>query len=166
MAEKKKPTIHLDDPVKVGERLRAARLKAGLTMRDLAFEGCTPGYISRVERGDRIPSLQVLLELARRLQKDPDYLAWGDVPGVRINVERRGETAGAGGLPVAVRSYEALLRGAKSFREEVWALSGLAQAATEAGDLKVAHWALERATRRVEQRLRGSETAAAWKPPG
>jgi tetratricopeptide (TPR) repeat protein len=67
----------VDDPAAVGERLREARERAGLTQRDLAFPGCSPAYISRIESGDRIPSLQLLRELGRRLNVSEDYLATG-----------------------------------------------------------------------------------------
>jgi transcriptional regulator with XRE-family HTH domain len=67
----------VDDPAAVGQRLREARERAGLTQRDLAFPGCSPAYISRIESGDRIPSLQLLRELGRRLNVSEDYLATG-----------------------------------------------------------------------------------------
>jgi tetratricopeptide (TPR) repeat protein len=67
----------VDDPAAVGERLHEARERAGLTQRDLAFPGCSPAYISRIESGDRIPSLQLLRELGRRLNVSEDYLATG-----------------------------------------------------------------------------------------
>ena len=51
---------HIDDPASVGRRLRAARDAAGLTQRDLAVAGCTAAYVSRIESGARIPSLQLL----------------------------------------------------------------------------------------------------------
>jgi tetratricopeptide (TPR) repeat protein len=66
----------------VGERLRAAREKAGLSQRQLAFPGCSPAYISRIESGDRIPSLQLLRELGRRLSISVDYLATGGEDGL------------------------------------------------------------------------------------
>jgi len=68
---------HVDDPRAVGERLRAAREAANLSQRQLAFQGCSPAYISRIEAGDRIPSLQLLRELGRRLDVTEDYLATG-----------------------------------------------------------------------------------------
>ena len=61
----------------MGRRLRAARLAAGLSQRDLAFPGCTAAYISRIEKGERIPSLQILREFARRLGVSEAYLARG-----------------------------------------------------------------------------------------
>jgi tetratricopeptide (TPR) repeat protein len=73
---------HVDDPVQVGRRIREAREQAGLRQIDLAFPGCTPAYISRVESGARVPSLQLLHQLARRLDVTADYLAWGREEGL------------------------------------------------------------------------------------
>ncbi|HXV57012.1 MAG TPA: tetratricopeptide repeat protein [Gaiellaceae bacterium] len=74
-------STHVDDPHAVGLRLRAAREKAGLSQRQLAFPGCSPAYISRIESGDRIPSLQLLRELGRRLGVTEDWLATGTEDG-------------------------------------------------------------------------------------
>ena len=71
-------STHVDDPGAVGARLKAARLEAGLSQRQLAFTGCSPAYISRIEAGDRIPSLQLLRELGRRLGVSEDFLATGE----------------------------------------------------------------------------------------
>jgi tetratricopeptide (TPR) repeat protein len=68
---------HVDDPISVGRRLKDARLAAGMSQRELAFPGCTAVYICRIERGDRVPSLQVLRELARRVGVEEDFLATG-----------------------------------------------------------------------------------------
>jgi tetratricopeptide (TPR) repeat protein len=73
-------STHVDSPVAVGQRLKSAREKAGLSQRQLAFPGCSPAYISRIESGDRIPSLQLLRELGRRLGVSEDYLAVGSDP--------------------------------------------------------------------------------------
>jgi len=70
-------TVHVDDPVAVGRRLREARVAAGLNQRELAAGACSAGYISRVELGDRIPSLQLLRVLGKRLGVSADYLATG-----------------------------------------------------------------------------------------
>lgn len=65
----------------MARRLREARLAVNLRQRDLAFEGCSVGYISRIEKGDRVPSLQVIRELAGRLGVSEEWLARGeDVP--------------------------------------------------------------------------------------
>jgi transcriptional regulator with XRE-family HTH domain len=67
--------VHVDDPVAVGRRLRELREKAGLSQRQLAFEGCSPAYLSRVEAGTRVPSPRLLETLARRLGVTPEELA-------------------------------------------------------------------------------------------
>ena len=68
---------HVDGPREVGRRLRKARRAAGLSQRSLAFDGCSPAYISRIEAGERIPSLQILRDIGARLSVDADYLATG-----------------------------------------------------------------------------------------
>src|SRR6266566_1838608 len=73
----RRPSTHIGDPVAVGRRLRKAREAAGVTQRDLSFEGCTAAYISRIEAGARVPSLQILHEFGRRLGVRPEYLATG-----------------------------------------------------------------------------------------
>ncbi|HKN64579.1 MAG TPA: helix-turn-helix transcriptional regulator, partial [Gaiellaceae bacterium] len=61
----------------MGRRLRQAREAAGLTQRELSFEGCTAAYVSRIEAGARVPSLQSLREFGKRLGISADYLATG-----------------------------------------------------------------------------------------
>src|SRR5688572_19916466 len=73
----RRKSTHVDDPHAVGRRLREARERAGLSQRDLSFPGCSPAYISRIEAGDRIPSLQLLREMGQRLGVSEDYLATG-----------------------------------------------------------------------------------------
>lgn len=68
---------HIDDPAAVGRRLKEARVSAGLSQRQLSFPGCSAAYISRLEAGDRVPSLQLLRKLAAKLTADEDYLATG-----------------------------------------------------------------------------------------
>jgi transcriptional regulator with XRE-family HTH domain len=68
---------HYDDAVEVGRRLNSARQTAGLSQRELAFPGCSAAYISRIERGERVPSLQVMRELARRIGVTESELAYG-----------------------------------------------------------------------------------------
>lgn len=76
----RRPSTHIDDPAAVGARIRAARQDAGLKQRELTFEGCTAAYLSRVEAGQRIPSLQILTRLAERLGTSADFLATGKHP--------------------------------------------------------------------------------------
>src|ERR687892_1835822 len=81
-------STHVDDPRAVGERLRAARERAGLSQRQLSFPGCSPAYISRIESGDRIPSPQLLRELGLRLGVTEDYLATGSSAGPGLTRDR------------------------------------------------------------------------------
>jgi transcriptional regulator with XRE-family HTH domain len=69
---------HVDDPAAVGRRLKEARLAAGLSQRQLSFPGCSAAYISRLEAGDRVPSLQLLRKIAEKLGADEQYLATGE----------------------------------------------------------------------------------------
>ncbi|WP_256510311.1 helix-turn-helix transcriptional regulator [Crossiella sp. SN42] len=50
-----------------GERLRALRVARGLTQRDLAGEGLSSSYLSRLESGQRMPTPKVVEQLAARL---------------------------------------------------------------------------------------------------
>jgi tetratricopeptide (TPR) repeat protein len=70
-------TTHIDSPGALGTRLRSARETAGLSQRQLAFQGCTAAYISRLEAGARVPSLQMINELAVRLGVSSQWLATG-----------------------------------------------------------------------------------------
>ena len=96
---------HVDDAAAVGERIRSLRNQRGLRQSDLAFEGCTAAYISRIEAGIRVPSLQLLRELGARLGVSADYLATGESDGVSAAelaladaqlAQRLGEAAAAG----------------------------------------------------------------------
>jgi tetratricopeptide (TPR) repeat protein len=69
--------IEIDDAQALGTRLRAARAERQMSLRDLAFPGCTAPYISAIEHGRRTPSLQILNALAERLGVTPTFLATG-----------------------------------------------------------------------------------------
>ena len=75
-------TTHIDSAKAVGSRLRGARERAGLSQRQLAFPGCTAAYISRIEAGARVPSLQMINQLALRLEVAGQWLATGVEPAV------------------------------------------------------------------------------------
>jgi tetratricopeptide (TPR) repeat protein len=79
-------TTHIDSPKAVGARLRAARERAGLSQRQLAFPGCTAAYISRIEAGARVPSLQMINQLALRLDVSGQWLATS-VEAAAVEVE-------------------------------------------------------------------------------
>jgi transcriptional regulator with XRE-family HTH domain len=121
MMLKRPRTPHYDDPVAVGARLHAAREAAGISQRELAFPGCSAAYISRIERGERIPSLQVMRELARRVGISEAELAYGHErmdPAVSRAV-RAVEVAEEGGAGNDVaRAYQALSRAASRAARE------------------------------------------------
>ena len=65
------------DPRALGARLKSARVARDLTQAALAGDGISTGYVSRIESGARRPTLKVLIELARRLDKPVDELLRG-----------------------------------------------------------------------------------------
>ena len=62
----------------IGERLSAVRRLRGLSQRRLASAGVTFAYICRIERGTRIPSLEVIRRLAEALDVSPRWIETGD----------------------------------------------------------------------------------------
>ena len=78
----------------VGERIRQRRLALGLSQRDLASEGVTYAYISRLEANTRQPSVKALRKLAPRLGVSVHWLETGkDDPAeelARLVLEHRG----------------------------------------------------------------------------
>jgi transcriptional regulator with XRE-family HTH domain len=61
----------------IGERLRRLREDRGLTQRDLASPGVSAQYVSRIEHGDRNPSVKALRKLATRLGVSAELLESG-----------------------------------------------------------------------------------------
>jgi len=60
---------------RLGDRIREARLQAGMRLRAMAAElGISPSYLSHIENGRRVPAHRVLEKLAHRLGLDPDAL--------------------------------------------------------------------------------------------
>jgi len=156
---KGRPT-HVDDPVKAGERLRAARQAAGLSQRQLAFYGCGNAYISRIEAGLRVPSLQVIHEFARRLHVSPEYLATGEEP--RDDAETpllQAEVAlRLGAVDEASRVFRTLADEPGPYQAR--ALAGLGQLAFRSGRLEEAIRLLEQAIALDERRLLHDPAAA------
>ncbi len=136
-------STHVDDPAAVGRRLKEARDRAGLSQRQLSFPGCSPAYISRIEAGDRIPSLQLLREMGRRLAVSEDYLATGRE---RALVEQDELVAADVAMRLDDREtaehlFTEALEQAATPDEQARALAGLGQLAFRAGD---PHGAVER----------------------
>ena len=144
----RRPSTHVDDPVAVGRRLRQTREAAGLTQRDLSFEGCTAAYVSRIEAGARVPSLQILHEFGKRLGVRPEYLATGslDADGGLSSELLEAEVAlRLGDEHRAAQLYEAARAEADSPGALAQAQLGLGRLALRRGELPEAVSLLEQA---------------------
>ena len=140
-------STHVDDPASCGLRLKDARERAGISQRRLAFPGCTAAYISRIEAGERIPSLQLLRELGRRLGVSADWLATGSDAALPES-ERLLEAEVALRLDDLDRAralYEEALDQAMLARDRAGAIAGLGQIAFRSGDPKQSVALLEEA---------------------
>ncbi|WP_460655434.1 helix-turn-helix domain-containing protein [Kribbella endophytica] len=62
----------------LGTRLRTLRVQKGLSQKALASDVVTPSYISLLEAGERMPTLDVILHLARALETTPADLLGED----------------------------------------------------------------------------------------
>lgn len=112
--------------LRVGERLRAARKRAGLTQQALAGERYTKAYISALENGLAKPSVAALGYLSERLGVDPSALL-SDTAHRWTRLEADLQLA-SGRWQEAAASYAGLLESAPelAFRAEL--LLGLAEA--------------------------------------
>jgi tetratricopeptide (TPR) repeat protein len=134
---------HVDSAAALAARLREARERTGLSQRALARGICTPAYISRLEKGERIPSLQLLRRLADRLGANADELAAGSRPvddplrdaelALRLGADGEAEAA-----------FRAAL-GAEDRGLRLRALRGLGELAVDRGEHREAIVLLEQA---------------------
>src|SRR3990170_7076372 len=139
-------STHVDSPAAVGRRLKEARERTGLSQRALSFSGCSPAYISRIEAGERIPSLQLLRELGRRLGVTEDYLATGAAASALSTTLLDAEIAlRLDDVESAQDLYEQALAQAADDRERIQALEGLGRVETRLGHPGEAIEILERA---------------------
>jgi transcriptional regulator with XRE-family HTH domain len=128
-------STHVDDAVAVGRRLREAREQAGLSQRQLAFEGCSAAYISRVESGGRIPSPAVLRQLASRLRVTESWLAKGQETVTADEQLREAEIAlRLDNVELARALYAAVRDDTVDGEARSAALEGLAEIALRVGD--------------------------------
>jgi transcriptional regulator with XRE-family HTH domain len=79
----------------VGDRIRQRRLELGLTQRELATEGVSYAYVSRLEANTRWPSVKALRALAPRLGVSVHWLETGEQDPAeelaRLVIASRGE---------------------------------------------------------------------------
>lgn len=127
---------HVDDAGAAGRRLKEARLAAGLSQRQLSFPGCSAAYISRLEAGQRVPSLQLLRKIAAKLGADEEFLATG-VARERVRPAELIEADVAlrlEDLETARDLYERALKTTADPRTRAEALGGLGRLALRQGD--------------------------------
>jgi len=66
--------------MELGEKIRLARLEAGLSQRQLCGQEITRNMLSQIEHGTAKPSMKTLAFLASRLKKSVSYFLDEDVP--------------------------------------------------------------------------------------
>jgi len=66
--------------MELGQRLRQARLEAGLSQRQLCGSEITRNMLSQIENGSARPSMDTLRYLASRLEKPVSFFLEGEVP--------------------------------------------------------------------------------------
>lgn len=157
MSDTEKPKWY-DDSRKVGKRLRAARDAAGLTQRDLAGPYCTAAYVSLIEKGERVPSLQMIRGFAETLGVSDEFIANGrteSAPARTVGVAEARVAVRLGELEVAERLADVALGAARSDRERASASAVFGEVALIRGDYDKAVETLERARQlddRIEER--------------
>ena len=111
---------------RVGERIRLARRRAGMTQAQLAGDRYTKAYISALETGITRPSMVALNYVAERLGLPASHFL-GDAHPVwtRLEVDMR---LAAGDWSGAVEGYRAVLDGSLNDMSRAEALRGLAEA--------------------------------------
>jgi transcriptional regulator with XRE-family HTH domain len=62
----------------VGERIRQRRVELGLSQRELASEGVSYAYVSRLEADTRRPTIRALRQLAPKLGATVHWLETGE----------------------------------------------------------------------------------------
>ena len=111
---------------RIGQRIREARLRAGLTQQQLAGERYTKAYVSALETGIARPSMVALSYLSERLGFpashfiDEAHPAW-----TRLEVDMR---LAAGDWQAAADGYGSLLADASDEATRADLLRGLAEA--------------------------------------
>lgn len=102
-------TPEASEAITLGSRLRLARTLAGATLEAIASAaGMTTGHLSRVERGEKLPSMGALLRLGSALGVPLGNLLGGTPVAGEVSIVRAGQ-----------RSRLRMSDGAESLRYEV-----------------------------------------------
>jgi tetratricopeptide (TPR) repeat protein len=144
---------------RLGERVRALRVAAGLTQTQLAGERFSKEYISQIERGKTRPTEATIAWLAERLEVDPSYIASGisteERTKVEAQLERAEALAAAHQYDEAVEEYRGVADGVRQTGSpalELRSLTGEAWALQELGRIREAIDLLAAARELAERR--------------
>jgi tetratricopeptide (TPR) repeat protein len=147
------PTVGQEEET-VGQRLKRLRLERGLSQREVSGPGVSYAYVSRIEAGQRKPSVKAMRTLARKLRVPLEYLETGDpLPSLHRREMRLGDAELALRLqrdPAATEhAFRELLAEAHEAADEAAALRarvGLGLALAHRGEYREAITYLEKAT--------------------
>ena len=143
----------------IGQRLREARHRAGLTQQQLAGDRYTKAYVSALETGIARPSMVALRYLSERLGLPAShFIDEGHPAWTRLEVDMR---LAAGDWQAAADGYETLLADATDDATRVDLLRGLAEAAARLDRGKDAVAAASEAARIYAEAGREADAALA-----
>ncbi|HET7520405.1 MAG TPA: tetratricopeptide repeat protein [Candidatus Limnocylindria bacterium] len=110
----------------IGERIREARRRAGLTQQQLAGDRYTKAYVSALETGIARPSMVALSYLCERLGLPPSHFLDEQTPAwTRLEVDMQ---LASGEWQAAAEGYEALLADVQDEQVRAELLRGQAEA--------------------------------------
>ena len=90
--------------MEIGQRIRMARLEAGLSQRQLCGDTITRNMLSRIENGSALPSIPTLQALAQRLRKPMGFF-FGEAVSPNVSqLEQAWQAYGRGDLTAAERT--------------------------------------------------------------
>jgi tetratricopeptide (TPR) repeat protein len=158
MYETATPLAPMTTGARLGERVRALRVSAGLTQTQLAGTRFSKEYISQIERGKTRPTESTVAWLADRLGVDPVLLSSGisteDSAKLEASLTRAEALSAAQQYDDAVEAYREIrpsVEGTATRSLELRVLTGEAWALQEVGQAKDAIELLLRAREIVER---------------
>lgn len=145
--------------LRIGARLRAARVRAGLTQAQVAGERYTAAYISALERGHAKPSMAALQFMTERLNVSVRSVLDSDPKGwTRLEADMQ---LAAGEWQSALDGYSQLAGSATSEVDRAEVLRGMAEALVRLGQAADAVAVATEAAELFERHARSSDAALA-----
>ena len=144
---------------RIGQRIREARLRAGLTQQQLAGDRYTKAYVSALETGIARPSMVALTFLSQRLSLPASHFIDETNPAwTRLEVDMR---LAAGEWQAAADGYRTLIDSASDALNRADLLRGLAEASARLDRGKDAIAAASEAARLYAEADRPADAALA-----